>query len=105
MNLTINRHGIPEGFARAGEVILYHAGTQLLILVAAALANYHPGRVTDIRYAYTAATIAIANVVLAGVVKWLTVHTPSEVAPTSPVVAPIVEVPGTPIQGASGVQG
>lgn len=100
MNLTINRHGIPEGFARAGEVILYHAGTQLLILVGAALANYHPGRVTDIRYAYTAATIALANVVLAGVVKWLTVHTPSEVAPT-----PAVEVPGTPIQGASGVQG
>ena len=82
--LNSNRFGIPEGFARAGEVALFHIASNALVILGAAIANYHPGRLNDVRYAYVAAAIALANMAIAGVAKWLTVHEPTgTVAPVS----------------------
>ena len=93
--LNSNRFGIPEGFARAGEVVLFHIASNALVIIGAAIANFHPSHTNDVRYAYVATAIAVANMLIAGVAKWLTVHGPSDQA------AP---VPDQNLQ-ASGVQG
>ena len=93
--LNSNSFGIPDGFARAGEVALFHIASNALVIIGAAIANYHPSHTNDIKYAYVAGAIALANMVIAGVAKWLTVHGPSDTS------APVVDQP---LQ-ASGVQG
>lgn len=94
--LNSNKYGIPEGFSRAGEVILFHIASNALVIIGAAIANYHPSHINDVRYVYVASAIAAANMLIAGVAKWLTVHGPADAAtPTTS---------AQPLQ-ASGVQG
>lgn len=94
--LNTNRFGISDGFARAGEVALFHIASNAVVILGAALANYHPGKVNDTHYAYVAAAIAFSNMLIAGGAKWLTVHAPKEDTPATP---------PAPLQGMSGVTG
>lgn len=90
--LNSNRFGIPEGFARAGEVALFHIASNALVVIGAAIANYHPSHTNDVRYVYVASAIAIANMLIAGVAKWLTVHEPT--GTSAPVSDPSLQASG-----------
>lgn len=96
--LNSNKFGISDGFARAGEIALFHIASNALVIIGAAVANYHPSKLNDVHYLYAASAIALANMVIGGISKWLTVHGPTETTPTE-------QVPVTGVIGASGSNG
>lgn len=83
--LDFSSAGIKDGFVKFWKVIGWHLTSDVLVVVTGAVANYHP-TVHQSEYAgIVAAAIALANAVIAGIGKWLSVHqdTPFTTPPTN----------------------